>query len=164
MNSRDKAKRTLIKSLLTVGSGTTLSHALPEKWIRPTLSSIIIPSHAATSTNAVTNLIIEALGGNTANVDFEFGPTGLPAGTYELNTTATSDTAEVQFIQGGGLGMEGQDEITVDDSGIVISNEFITSGTIQTNEVINNGDSFTIEISSEFDGGTDIGEASDTTP
>ena len=46
---KNKARRAILKSLVTGGSALTAAKVTPDQWIKPVVESVIIPSHAQTT-------------------------------------------------------------------------------------------------------------------
>ena len=46
---KNKARRTILKTLVTGGSALTAAKVTPDQWIKPVVESVIIPSHAQTT-------------------------------------------------------------------------------------------------------------------
>ena len=49
---KNKARRRILKTLVTGGSALTASKVTPDQWIKPVVESVIIPSHAQTTGGA----------------------------------------------------------------------------------------------------------------
>lgn len=54
-NSKQAARRTIIKRLIAGGGITATAHLLPEKWTAPVIESVILPAHAEISRRDLLN-------------------------------------------------------------------------------------------------------------
>ena len=89
--SHFKARRKHLKNLMVGGSAVAAGQSLPDNWIRPTISTAVLPVHAGTTTPGTTNLCpssssfaFSAEGLNDSeqiNVSLEFQALNVPAGS-----------------------------------------------------------------------------------
>ena len=144
-NSRRKA----IKGILGGAGAVAGSQALSEGWVKPVVSTAVMPAHAMVSANVITEVSARFEGsddsGFETNYEIETDFTGIPDGTYEVFLNVDSITGS-GFVTDSNT--EDGSEVEIED-GSVSSSEFEFGGAAELANVETLGSDILVELVSE---------------
>lgn len=144
-------RRDTLKTLISgAGMAVVGSQALPDRWLKPVVSSIVLPAHAQTSPTEPAGSAFEC------QID-EFNMSPVESSEYSISANATTETlgaTAVFILRNPGAELEGDSsDLTfqgmVEGNAIAFSSAFATEHTAELQLDLDIGDDGEVDCSTE---------------